>query len=224
MVTFSDKVYAAFELARELDEMLWMSGTGATFPYLSVDQFRDLVADRTAVAIRLRTIDVETKAVYGFIERWEEAGNKACIYIVKNIPPRWKRFVGVKELCHLVLDNKDDWSPDGADTLQRLTFTVGITDIDALENRAFRSENVAEMAAIELLYPHEDRRQHVADILAKKTDVPTIAAKYRLPEVIIQMVLTPAYLSMCDKYWKAVYEDHQARAARRLGVVAGGKD
>lgn len=205
MVTTAEKIRQAFELARQLTEDLWM---GAIDPqYLSVDELRDIVAQRTRVEIHIRTVDVEVEALYGFIERYDE-GRKACIYIVKNINPRWKRLVGVKEICHVLVDLPEDWNPDGVDTLQRLTTFVA--DFEAEENWALRSEHIAEMAAIELLYPHENRRADLKAIEEGKLDIAALAARYRMPEIVLQTVLNPAYLNMCDKYWKLVHDAHQA--------------
>ena len=201
MLTISQKIEAGFELARQITEAACMKGVDPE--KLSIDELRDHISEMFEVEIDMKLLDVEVEAVYGFIMRYEN-GKRACVYIAKNIPPRWKRLVGVKELCHVVVDVEEDWNPNGLDTLQRLmTWTI---DMDAEENLAVRSEHIAEMVALELIYPLENRR---ADIAAgEKTD--QIAAKYKLPETIVQMVVSPAYIKSCDKYWRAVDAARQA--------------
>lgn len=220
MLTIAQKIEAGFELARQITEAAWMKGVDPE--KLSIDELRDHISEMFDVEIEVKLLDVEVKAVYGFIMRYE-GGKRACVYIAKNIPPRWKRLVGVKELCHVVVDVAEDWNPNGVDTLQRLmTWTV---DLDAAENLAVRSEHIAEMVALELIYPLESRRDDITN--GEKTD--QIAAKYKLPENVVQMVLQPAYLASCDKYWRAVDDARRAkvsaenadnRAARALAKAA----
>jgi Zn-dependent peptidase ImmA (M78 family) len=207
MVSTAAKIQAAFELARRLHEALWMKAIDPQ--YLSVDELRDVVSDEFAVQIEIKLLDVETKAVYGFIERYAD-GQKACVYIVKNIPVRWKRLVGVKEICHVVVDEREDWNPDGYDTLQRLV--TGPLDLEAEENAAFRSEHIAELVATELLYPFENRKADRLAVAEGRLTVELLAGRYRLPVQIIERVLTPAYMSMCEKQWAAVHASHQAIA------------
>ncbi|MEH6699389.1 MAG: hypothetical protein V7672_11860 [Brevundimonas sp.] len=209
MATIAEKIQSGFELARQINEAVWMDGRDSQ--QLSVDELCDYVGQEFSVNITIQVLDVETKAVLGFIMRYEE-GRRACVYIVKNTPIRWKRLVGVKELCHVVVDTEEDFNPNGVDTLQRMMSLVA--DMDAIENLALRSEHIAEMVALELIYPHEDRRAHMDAIGRGEATFADIGTRYRLPEIIIQMILTPAYLAMCDKYWRAVDE------ARRAKVVA----
>lgn len=210
MLTISQKIEAGFELARQITEAAWMKGVDPE--KLSIDELRDHISEMFEVEIDMKLLDVEVEAVYGFIMRYDK-GKRACVYIAKNIPPRWKRLVGVKELCHVVVDVEEDWNPNGLDTLQRLmTWTI---DMDAEENLAVRSEHIAEMVALELIYPLENRREDIA--AGEKTD--QIAAKYKLPEAIVQMVVSPAYLASCDKYWRAVEAARQASLSALLVVA-----
>lgn len=220
MVSVTEKIQSGFELARRLHEALWMRAVDPQ--YLSVDELRDVISEMFDVDIKLKTLDVEASTVLGFIERWE-GGRKACVYIVKNIGIRWKRLVAVKELCHVGIDIEEDWNPDGLDTLQRLM--TNPPDIDAVENLAFRSEHIAEMVGIELLYPFENRRGDIEALQRGETRTDILAARYRLPEGVIQMVLSPVYMAMCGKYWAAVHSAHQAEVMRsKLGVVPGGRE
>lgn len=215
MLTIAQKIEGGFELARQITESAWMKGVDPD--KLSIEELQEHISETFKVQIEVKLLDVEVKAVYGFIMRYDD-GKRACVYIVKNISPRWKRLVGVKELCHVVVDIEEDWNPNGLDTLQRLMTQP--LDIDAVENLAFRSEHIAELVALEIIYPHENRREDIA--AGAKTDL--IAAKYKLPETIIQMVLSPVYMSMCDKYWRAVHEARQAKVIAELAEAKAARD
>lgn len=199
MATTSEKLLAAFTAARDLNLELWQKVIDPAS--MSIDDLHAVIEAKYNVRIALQTIDVEMDNVWGFIERYDH-GRRADIYIVKNIPERWKRAVAAKELCHVVLDFEDDWNKDGLDTLQRLGSIL--LEPDAPENAAVRSEQIAEICAWELLYPHEFRGNDKAELDGGVTTIAALAARYQLPEEIIEEILTPPYLRSCDKYWRMV--------------------
>lgn len=196
-----DKLRAAFEAAEEINASLW--GAAIDSQYLSVDEFHDHVRDKFGVDVKIKVVDVETTHVFGFIERYKDGS--ATIYIVKNIPPRWKRLVGTKELCQVVIDRREDFSADGQDTLRRLFTSAVSIDLDSPENVALLSEYVAEVVAWELLYPHEARRKDKAEIEAERLTLGDVASRLRLPVDIVASILSEPYLGMCDKYWAEVF-------------------
>jgi hypothetical protein len=46
----------------------------------------------------------------GLVERYED---KARILIRAGHGEEWMRFTAAKELCHIAIDEKEDWSPLG---------------------------------------------------------------------------------------------------------------
>lgn len=207
-----EKLLLAFEVARTINEALWMSGVDPQ--YVRVDQLQNHIAETWGVRIELYVVDVENDHVLGFIERYDDG--KAKVYLVKTIGNRQKRLVAVKELCHVAIDVQEDFSIDAIDTLERMV-TFGL-DIDAPENLALRSETLAEMVSWELLYPHEYRRRDKEALAQGTTTLALLAQKYQIPENTIALVLRGPYLDMCDQYWARVEADHQA-SVRALKLV-----
>lgn len=205
MITHEDKLAMAFEVARKINHALWMGGVDPQF--LRVDDLQAHIAQTFNVQIDLEVVDVENDHVLGFIERYD-GGRRARVYLVKNIGPRQKRLVAVKELCHIAIDVAEDFSTNAIDTLERMV-TVGL-DQNAPENLALRSEHLAEMVAWELLYPHENRRADRESLARQETSKAALALQYKIPEDVIEMVLRGPYLDMCDKYWAKVHADQQA--------------
>jgi hypothetical protein len=203
VVAKKDKLKAAFEAAEQINASLWHSAVDPQ--YMSVDEFHEHVTEHHGVAATIKVVDVETEHVFGFIERYNDG--TTTIYIVKNLSLRWKRVVGTKELCQIVVDRQEDFSPDGQDTIQRLFASAVAIDLYAPENAALLSEYVAEVVAWELLYPHELRRADKARIDAGEITIADVATRLRLPSDIVSVVLSPPYLALCDKYWAEVEAD-----------------
>jgi hypothetical protein len=98
------------------------------------------------------------------------------------------RFASVKELCQVALDEPEDWSPAGTETLEAYGYEVALDmaggngEKRKLAERHIQSERLAEIAATELMYPFEFRAQDLADITAQKTTRKAIALHFHMPE------------------------------------------
>lgn len=208
MTNFSEKVAAVFVKAKRLNEAIW---DGDDAGKLSIDRLRAIISDMYAVEITITEVDFPGKHVRGMIEVYN-GGRTAKVYIRTDQHDLWKRFVAVKELCHVVIDKKEDWSPHGADTLEKLM--VGEV-LELAEHNGFASERLAEVIAHELVYPHEHRRLDLAKVAAGECQLNDLALKYGVPVEIVARVLSQSYLSMCDAFWRAVTitERHAAGAA-----------
>lgn len=211
MTTIVEKLRAAFTAADKLNEALWHSGIESA--YMSVEEFAEHATKVCGVEINFKLVDVDTEHVYGHIERYDE-GKRATIYIVKNISPRWKRVVGTKEICHIVLDAAEDMSVNGADTLERLV--LPLIEHDAPENAAVRSENLAEICAWELLYPHEFRKRDIKRLDANETNLEALSHDYRIPAQITEMLLSPAYIQWCDRWWDYIFQERTAKSLAKI--------
>lgn len=208
MSNFNEKVAAVFVKAKRLNEAIW---DGDDAGQLSIDRLRAIISDMYAVDITITEVDFEGQHVRGMIEVYN-GGRTAKVYIRQKQHDLWKRFVAVKELCHVVIDKKEDWSPHGSDTLEKLM--VGDV-LDLADHNGFASERLAEVIAHELVYPHEHRRQDLAKVVAGDCKLNDLALKYGIPVEIVARVLSQSYLTMCDTFWRAVTisERHAAPSA-----------
>lgn len=207
MSAIHEKLAAVFRAAAKINENLWLDGPGVDSAAMSVDEFKDHVEHTYNVTVEFFELDVdEIEHVYGFIERYGDSGEIAKVYIAKSIGPRWIRFVGIKELCQVVVDKPGaDFQVDGEDTLQRLV-APGSPDINAEENAALRSETVAEYLAYELAYPHELRVKDLKRLEAKTTTIADLGVHYKLPSHIVETVLSNPYMKFAQSWW-----DHIAK-------------
>jgi hypothetical protein len=215
MSIIHEKLALVFKAAEKLNENLWLDGPGVDSAAMSVDEFKDHVEHTYNVTVEFFELDVdEIEHVYGFIERYGDNGQIAKVYIAKSIGPRWIRFVGIKELCQVVVDSPGaDFRVDGEDTLQRL-IAPGSPDINAEENTALRSETVAEYLAYELAYPHEMRVKDLKRLDARETTVADLGAQYKIPNHIVETVLSNPYMKFAQSWWDYIARlDKDAAAA-----------
>lgn len=82
----------------------------------------------------------------------------------------WKRFCAAKELMHLLIDSAQDYSPYGNDRIDEM-LEKGIIGLASAKNNTTgnptQSELVAEIGAVEVLYP---AKQIIKDIEQLKTE------------------------------------------------------
>ncbi len=201
MASIRDKIVLAFQAAEKINSALW--GDGIDGSYASIEELLDHVQAHFDVKVTIYAVDVEAWFIFGFIERFSE-GREATIWLVKNIGSRWLRAVGTKELCQLVLDMPEDWSTNGLDTLRRLATSTLMVELDAPENIAVRSEYLAEIVSWEILYPHEFRRRDAQALADGRTTRAALANRYKLPEELVEEILSPPYIDFCEKYWREV--------------------
>lgn len=201
MNAIQEKLTAVFRAAAKINENLWNDGAGIDSIAMSVDEFAEHVERTHNVKVEFFELDVdEVSHVYGFIERYGDKGEVAKIYIAKSIGPRWIRFVGIKELCQIVLDTVADFQPDGEDTLERLVAPASL-DINTDENTAVRSERVAEYLAFELAYPHEFRAQDLKRLEAKEVTIAELGVHYKIPNHVVESVLSKPYMKFAQDWW-----------------------
>jgi Zn-dependent peptidase ImmA (M78 family) len=206
MSNFNEKVGAAFIKAKRINEAIW---DGADAGHLSIDRLKTIIADLYAVEIVLLEVNFKGDHLRGMIEVYN-GGRTAKVYIRAKQHDLWKRFVAVKELCHVIIDKREDWSSDGVETLEKLI--VGDV-LDLQSDNAFLSERLAEVVAHELVYPHEHRRDDLARVQAGEVKPNDLALKFGIPVEIIQRVLSQSYLSMCDVFWRSVTIAERAAGA-----------
>ncbi|THD61069.1 hypothetical protein [Phenylobacterium sp.] len=209
MATIFEKLRVVFSCAERLNTAIWMDGRAPE--YLSIAELADYVTNLTGVTITFKQVDAETDHIWGWLERYGPEGKQATIYIVKNIPERAKPAVAAKELCQLLLDEHEDWQPDGQDTLERLVTPQ--VELDTPDNLAVRSEVMAERLSYEILYPVELRRKHVEDIAQGAKAVPEIAAVVRLTVTTVEMLLADNYMRWATRWWEIILAEHDAKVA-----------
>ena len=83
-----------------------------------VEDFHSLVQRMYGLKIAKKTVATAGRFAHSLVKRYDD--KTATILVRHNLGDPEKRFGVVKELCHLVLDEKEDWSTEGHETIQGL--------------------------------------------------------------------------------------------------------
>ncbi|GAB5509186.1 MAG: hypothetical protein Rhims3KO_05870 [Hyphomicrobiales bacterium] len=111
----------------------------------------------------------------------------------------WQRFIAVKEACHIAIDGHEDWQADGVVTVEEL-----INDLRSESSGApiyeVQSEYLAEIVAIELLYPFEFRQ---VDLESGKA-ASELADEYQVPTYVVELALSSSHIKLAEVFWAVV--------------------
>ncbi|GEM72051.1 hypothetical protein SAQ01S_18170 [Sphingomonas aquatilis NBRC 16722] len=160
---------------------------GAPGPALSVMDLHYVV--QQMYGLRIDMIEVDFAAVHfqGKVERYSD--KHARIIVRASLSEREKRLVTVKEICHLIIDEEEDWSIHGTDTIDDLLGEVLQVSQNGTGNQsptsALHSELMAMIAAGELMYPAEYRPSDMQDLADKKSTLSAIAVQHDMPAYAI---------------------------------------
>jgi hypothetical protein len=168
---------------------------------LSIEDFQKVVADMYQVTITKAQVGFSGTYVRGMMERYE---NLVKIRVRLDLAQDWKRFTAVKELCHVIIDEREDWSVDGIATLRDLVVEYTL-ESGAVARRVVQSEALAEVAAIEMMYPFECRTHDLIAVLQNKTTEVKIAHYYGLPPSIVERALNQKFHdAVATPLWREV--------------------
>lgn len=185
------KIVAVYDKVRMLREHMAQLCPRPQGPVLRIMDLHWAVQDMYELAITMKEVSFQAVHLKGKVERYE--GMRARVLVRANLSETEKRSVAVKELCHLVIDEKEDWSPIGTDTInevlldQSLFAANGVGQHDP--SRPLQSEALAIMAATELMYSGDFQEIDARRLAADQTTISAIALQHEVPAYIIQHAL-----------------------------------
>lgn len=176
---------------------------------LSIEDLQWCICDMYGVRIEKFEVAFEGEYLRGLVERYE---SHARILIRAGQPDEWMRFTAAKELCHIAIDQREDWSTKGHETIQSLLLEDqldhkenGDPAIEAtrkLASTTVQSERLAIIAATELMYPHEFRANDAVEMQANKTSLRKIALHFHVPEYVVGSALHPGRIELARIGWE----------------------
>lgn len=195
MYLTADKVVNALLKAQAvLAEVEIFAGDTSKIP-ISIDQLHQTVSRLSEYSIDLKLVSFEAHYIYGRCEKYE--GRRAVIDIKYDLPKDWRRFVTAKELMHLMIDEDEDMSPYGDQTLEKLVQDghIGVISTNGSELPS-QSELIAEVAAIELLYPIQLRLDDLKETASQMVNHKKTAITYGIPINYVETAFSSQYLSV----------------------------
>ena len=123
-------------------------------------------------------------------------GDYARIQFSASLNFCWRRFAICKEMYHAIIDAKPATRVTKFDDLLRLSEML-VSGASALVQRfeAYTTEHMAEVLALETLFPLELRLQYEELYHADKISDRQLAERFRIPTDYARMGMYPSYLS-----------------------------
>ncbi|WP_373486685.1 hypothetical protein [Blastomonas sp.] len=186
-----DKICAVLNKVRILREHLERECANKQGPVVSPTDVHWAVEQVYALTIEMVEVAFEASHFYGKVERYKDS--RARVLVRSNLSDDMKRLVAVKELCHLAIDEQDDWSTLGLETIRGLMdeWRLLRENGEGHQNPAdpLVSEMLAEIAAIEIMYPMHFRDADLAKLDANDTTIKQIALEHEIPAAAIETAL-----------------------------------
>ena len=174
MLLPSEEVERVFRKVAQVRAHLPSMQAGHPDTELDFNLLADAIADMYQLKIEINEVASKGRYVAGMVERY--ADGRAVILARSQQSDDMFRLVVVKELCHLMIDEQDDWSGDGLLTIREMKIEFDVAKKDgngvADPSRTQMSEYLALIAAIALMYPCE---MHAADAEKLAQDTATVA-------------------------------------------------
>ena len=165
----------------------------------SVDDLYWLIQARYELPIRFRRLNIsivksDIRACY--IRHTDYFG----IYELRGLTPFHCRFVRTKELFHIHLDQEALRTRDIIGLVENMMVRASSESADLHLGRATNSETIAELAALEFLFPYERRLRHKRTI-DDADDYAAIAEEYQVPQFLIEHCLSDGFMESLKAYF-----------------------
>lgn len=200
IIVYEDKLLNVFKKVKEIQDALSLYCLAPENIPVSIEDIRYAIEQKYGIEIKKEVVDFDAVHIRGMVERWKDG---TAIVIVREKQDEnpvqneyWKRFIAVKEMCHVAIDEPEDWNPKATEVLSELITEYGHSKPNPAR-ADIQAEALAEIAAFELLYPMEFRRRD----FAKGYSVPELSNFFHLPPYVIDRSLDIWYMEMSEKYW-----------------------
>jgi len=196
-----EKIESVFRKVRQVqDDKHLYCIAGERLP-VSVEDITSVVSSLYGVEIEKEEVWFEGEHVRGLYERY--ANNRVRILVRADQPDFWKRFTTVKELAHVIIDEPEDWTTDGRNTIESMIREQSVPD-QKVPDAHVVSENLAVLAAMELLIPHPLRRGDGQLIVDNKQTLVSLSIAYEVPEVWVARAIGDDYRKIADPIWERI--------------------
>lgn len=195
------KLIDAFYLAKKVNHYYWMhtDGDDPIDGSVSIENILKIISLMSEKTISKKEIEYTGKFTRAFVDRYAE---RAEVYIIDNQDENWKRVAAVKEYCHILLDGDDDFEANPRNTIRHIKEGTGF--LDEHSSAVLDSEKLAEMIAIELVYPLELREPDRIELQDETNEctVNTLVDRRKVPARYIEIGTSENHIQGCREVWK----------------------
>lgn len=181
--------------AREFTEYYKAHSLNGAATRRSVEEFLDLCAEYLGKPIEKRILEIPAEAcsIRGFYISYPD---KYEIYLMAGMNFCWSRFVLCKELFHVILDEERYQTTNIYAHLEEVMTSFPSTQPGG---PAAVSEALAEIAAMEFMFPYADR----APISLPLADSLEIAERYKVPQAKIEEYMGQSFMVGLKHYMES---------------------
>ncbi|MBZ9808108.1 hypothetical protein [Mesorhizobium sp. ESP-6-2] len=197
MLVSTEKLLQVLRKVRQLREEYRSYVLGGDANMVSIEDLQRCIEQMYELEIIKTQVVFTSTFTRGLMERYK---NKVIIRVKHDQTDDHKRFTATKEMCHPVVDEKEDWSTDGVGRIQDLLIEFEVTNGEA-PHQATQSEVLAEIAAIEVLYPYECRGIDLQRLARGETTLVKIATYHRVPATVVSRALADQYHQLITGLW-----------------------
>ncbi len=186
-----DKLVTVLRKVRNLREHLVKLCPAPQGPIISIMDLHWAIQDMYVLRIEMWEAAYDGEHVVGALLRFPKFDPpSARIYVKAGQSEEERRYAAAKELSQIVIDEPDDFSTLGVETLSALLVEWKLASENGVghpkPSDVLQSEQLAEIAAIELMYPFEFRANDLKKIENGETSIARIALEHRVPEHAIE--------------------------------------
>ena len=187
----TDELAQAIEKANEIADHYRLNHLDSDNCERYVDHLRASCQQYLSKVIHLEKLDVaEDSAVRAMCLLM--ADDSATVCYSEHLDNPWTRFAVCKEIFHLVLDAEEFRNMDLDAHIQEVT-SAFLYD-DSTPSPPVRAEVLAEVAAMEFLFPFSARTKELAGSDANNKIA--IAERYGLPAVLVDRYMSKQYMDV----------------------------
>jgi len=188
---------------RELYQQVVLAGNTDE---IDIGELKDVISQYTNIKITVKEVDWGAHRFLGTIQRFD---THATIYVaakgkkgdVGKITHCEQRFVIAKEMGHLVIDQPDNLTVHAVSLIKELCNPI-VAKFDS--HQPLQSEYVAEIFAIETLFPYQTRQPHLERIRRGEDTALSVATHFRIPEKRVEMALEKDYDNACREIYRLI--------------------
>ncbi len=190
-------------IIRQIQSAVW-GGPQPVDTRLPIDDLVEIVQRDFECTIDVRLVPFKARHLVSLVER--RAG-RFLIAVREDAPLIERRFGTVKEICHIVGDQPEDYQPHGEKTLAGIlkkdTYQLYDKTLDlGGEGRGVPSEKRAERMAEELLYDHRLRSTDAIRVKASQPTLPELANRYGISVGVATRVTRPLAMELMRDLWR----------------------
>lgn len=204
MYLSSAKVETVFEKVKQVKQNKKLLCLSPDHVPVSIEDLQYVIEDQYGWKISKYEVSFSADFLRGMVEKFNNG--TANVYVGANQSIAAQRFTAAKELAHIMIDEEEDWSPRGQATIDNLIVEEYVPSEPPRKaaDGNIQSEALAEIAAMEILYPIEFREDDQKRVKSGEATIPQISIHFNLPEFIVGKALNPSYANIAHQMWDRI--------------------